>query len=148
MAQESSQQQIWQRVFSQQPTKREDIRPLLLSAAESAAVFHHLANTLTGTARDRAKVLYQSQGETVACLKGLAILSGDPGENLKRLQPSKEPPRRLLEKAYHRAKRAVAEYAARSLDGEFGMVFRCLSQQEEQRCAEIARLLGTVSQTR
>ncbi len=141
---ENAQRQVWQRVFAQRSPKREDLRPLLLSAMESAAVFRYLAAALTGEGREQARALQRSQMETVSCLRGLQALSGGAGAFPKVLPQPKEPANRLLEKAFYRGKNAMTEYTARSLDSDFGMVFHCLAQQEEMRCAAIARLLGSL----
>ncbi len=142
---ENPERQVWQRVFSQPQQKREDLRPLLLSAMESAGAFRHLAASLTGEGKEQARALHQSQMETVFCLRGLQALSGSAGTFPKVLPQIKEPASRLLEKAFYRAKAAITEYTARSLDPDFGMVFHCLAQREELHCAAIARLLGMLN---
>lgn len=140
-------QQVWQRVFAQPEQKREDLRPLVLAAMEAAAAYRELAGMLAGSRQEQAKRLYQEQQSTVTCLRGMQRLSGSGGEPPKALPRPREPAQKLLEKNYHRAKRAMTEYTARSLDSEFGVVFQHLAQREGEHCVMIARLLGQETQS-
>lgn len=56
--------QIWQRVAGGPQPENGNIRPLLLSAVENAAVLRHLTGLLTGKARERMKPL-QERGSAV-----------------------------------------------------------------------------------
>ena len=141
----NAEQQVWQRVFAQpgQPP-REDLRGLVLSAAELAGVYRKLSGSLTGRAKELARGLYQGETANVACLKGLSFLSGGSEEGLRSWNPDKAPVRRQLEKCYHRTRRCMTEYAARSAEAEFGEVFRRLADREGQHCAWLAELLGSL----
>ncbi len=136
--------QVWQRVLASPEAKGESLRPLLLPAMEAAGAYRALSNTLTGTSRDLAKKLYQLQSETVACLRGLEMLSGAQRAQIKALPQPRERGRYLAEKCYHRALHAMTEYTARSLDTAFGTVFQSLAHQEGENCKTIAQLLGTL----
>lgn len=139
----TGEQQVWQRVFARQEEVMEnDLRGLLMGAMEQAAAYRYLAGVLTGKKAERAKRLYESQQAAVACLKGLVMLSGRPGAMPKGAGPSKEPAGKLLEKCYHRSRRAMAEYLSRSAEPEFGQVFRALADREGVRCVLIAEVLG------
>ena len=137
--------QVWQRVFAQPQTRpeRDDLRMLTLSAMEAAAAYRYLAGSLTGKSRDQARLLWEDEQATVASLRGLHRLSGGGGEKPKTISVSKESPEKVLEKCYHRARRAVTEYTARTVDSEFGTVFRKLAEREEEHCVRIAQLLGS-----
>ena len=137
-------QQVWQRVLAQpaQP-QRGDLRSLQLAAMELAAAYRHLANTLTGRGRENTKRLYEGETANIACLRGMRILSGVAGEKAKAMNVPKESVEKMLEKCYHKTRRVMAEYMARSVDGEFGEVFRKMAQREGEHCAIIAELLGT-----
>ena len=137
-------QQVWQRVRGQAgpAPEREDLQALIRSAREAAAVYRYLMGSLTGRAGDQARLLWQTQQQTVACLKGIYRLSGGAGRKEKGVSAPREPAQRLLERAYFRAKKTVTEYAARELDPQFGVVFRQLARQEESQCAVIAGALG------
>ena len=141
----SVEQQVWQRVLAQpEQPQRDDLRGLQLSAAELAAAYRHLANTLTGRDREQAKRLYEGERANIACLRGMRVLSGAAGVKPKTMNASKEPAGKLLEKCYHRTRRAMAEYTARSVDGEFGEAFRKMARREGEHCAMIAELLGNI----
>lgn len=140
-------QQVWQRVFAQpQNQGRDDLRGLMLSAMEAAAAWRYLAGMMTGKARERVKQLYEGEQANIACLKGMHILSGGTGELPRAVSGPKESTRKVLEKSYHRTRRAMAEYMARSVDGEFGEVFREMARREGEHCALIAELLGSIAQ--
>lgn len=134
--------QVWQRV-AQGPTPGSgDIRPLLLSAWESAAVFRHLLPLLTGRQRDRMKALQALAQQSVEALKGIQTLSGNPAGKLQPPPIPKEPARRLLEKSYHRSLRLMTEYTARGLDPEYGTVYQGLADREREVGMLLAELIG------
>lgn len=133
---------VWQRVLGQPQQAGEDFRPLMLAAAEAAAVYQQLSRDTAGKSRETLRELYQGELSNVACLRGIqALNSGSAGKPV-RMQASREPRDRALEKCYHRARRALAEYAARSADPEFGPVFARMAEREKVHLALLAELLG------
>ena len=139
------QQQVWQRVFARPEEARgEDLRTLLLTAMELAAGYRYLTGVLTGKQRERVRALQKGEAANAACLKGVAVLSGRGEEILKIWSPAKEPPRRLLEKSYHKTRRCMVEYMSRSAEPEFGTVFQKLADREGSHCAMLAELLGSL----
>lgn len=142
---ERQEQQVWQRVMcGRGPEGGGDIRPLLLAAAEGAAVYRHLAGLLTGKQRQRMQKLADTARKTVEALKGIQILSGYPVGKLRTLPVPGDTPRRLLEKCYHRAVRQMAEYTARSMDPEQGIVWQRLADREREAAVILAELIGSM----
>ena len=142
----NTEQQVWQRVLNQQEEQpRSDLRQLQFAAMELAGVYRHLAGTLTGKPREKARLLYEEEMETAACLKGLSILSGRKDDLLTIWTPSKEPKQKLLEKCYHQTRRCMVDYTARSAEPEFGCVFHRLAEKAGNRCAILAQLLGSAT---
>ena len=140
-----TEQQVWQRVrASREEPPKEDLRQLQREAMELAAVYRSLASQMTGRQQAFLKRLYAGEKANGEALAGIARLSRLGGESLKFWQPGKEDPRRLLERCYHRSRRCVVEYLARSADGESGAVFQALSQREQEHCLLIAELLGSL----
>lgn len=141
---ENVEQQVWQRVRGQRPQEQTgmDLRNLTLRAMEAAAEYRYLSGVLSGPSRDQARRLWERQQEIVSCLLGIARLSGSPGEKEKILEIPKEPPEKVLVRAYHRARKMVTEYTARGLDPQAGLVYRSLADREQEQCTAIARLLG------
>jgi len=133
---------VWQRVRNTQMPEGGDIRPLLLMAAESFAVYSHLAQVLTGRQQEAAARLRDLSRRSLQALKGVQILSGYFAGNLRTPPVPKELPRRLLEKSYHRALRQMTEYTARSLEPEFGVVYQGLGDRERKMALLTAELLG------
>nr|MBQ8244146.1 hypothetical protein [Oscillospiraceae bacterium] len=138
----SMEEQVWRRVIGTPEPMREDIRPLLLAAWEAASLYRHLAGLMTGRTRERAKLLERRGMDSVAALKGILRLSGGQPGNLLPVPIPKEPARRLLEKRYFRSLHLMAEYTARALDPEFGVVFQQLADRERQNSTALAELLG------
>lgn len=140
---EAGQEQVWQRVFARQEAPAGDgLRELQLAAMELAGAYRALSGKLTGRAREKVQRLYEGEQAGLAALKGVAVLSGRGGEVLKPWNSFREPPEKLLEKCYHKTRRSMVEYAARSAEAEFGIVFQSLAQRAGLHCAMIAELLG------
>ena len=137
-------QQVWQRVRScaEEEKPNNDLRQMQREALELAALYRGLSGQLTGKAREQVLTLYRGEKDNASALAGIRILSRQSGETLKLWQPGKELPQRVLERCYHRTRRCVTEYMARSADGEYGTIFRKLAQREEDHCVLIAELLG------
>lgn len=143
---QSTEQQVWQRVFAKPQTQfgREDLRMLMLSAMETASAYRLLAGTLTGKAKERVKRLWEGEQANIACLRGMQLLSGGTEEAPKMLNAPNEPVKKILEKSYHRTRRAMMEYTARLADPEFGAVFQTMANRAQAHCASIAELMGTI----
>ena len=138
-------QQVWQRVMQQPPQQPgEDLRELMRTSGELAALYRQLSTSLTGKPRELAGRLYEAETAALGTLKGLGRLMGREGETLKLWQPGKAPAAKQLEKAYHRTRRSAVDCMARSAQPEFGTVFRRLADQAEHRCTLIAQLLGII----
>lgn len=138
-----TEQQVWQRVHSQTPIPQSrPLQGLIRESAELAAVYGRLQNSLTGCSRELARQLRQTELSTLHCLRGIGILSHRGGEAVKVWDPGPLNPRKTLESCYHRTRRCAGEYTARSLDNEYGEVFRTLAQQTNTQSARIAQLLG------
>lgn len=137
--------QVWQRVRTPSPSfANMELQKLIRESAELAAVYSRIQNSLTGCSRELARQLRQTELSTLHCLRGVGILRHRGGEMVKVWGPERQDIRKLLESCYHRTHRCAAEYTARSLDAEFGEVFRTLAQQCNSQCARIAQLLGRI----
>ena len=136
-------QQVWQRVrASREEAPKNDLRQLQREAMELAAIYRGLSQLFSGTAREQLLRLHMGEKANGAALAGIGILSRQGGESLKLWQPGKEEPKRLLERCYHRTRRCMTEYLARSAEGEFGAVFEKLARREGDHCLMLAQLLG------
>ena len=143
----SLEQQVWQRVQSQrEEASRRDLRQLQREAMELAAVYRGLSGQLAGRNREGVLQLYRGEKDNAAALAGIGILSRRGGEGVKVWQPGKEAPDKVLERCYHRTRRCVTEYLARSADGEFGLVFEKLAMREKEHCVMLAQVLGSLKE--
>jgi len=138
-------QQVWQRVRSaREEAPRNELRQLQREAMELAAIYRSLSAQMAGKPQERVKQLYAGEKANAAALVGIGKLSRQGGENLKLWQPGNEELFRLLERCYHRTRKCMTEYLARSVDGEFGVVFEKMAKREGEHCAVIAEVLGSL----
>ena len=137
--------QVWQRVRSaaEEPA-RNDLRQLQREAMELAAIYRNLMAQFSGRQQEQARRLYLGEKANAQTLLGIGLLSRQQGEMLKLWQPGKEVPGKVLERCYHRTRRCMREYLARSAEAEFGSVFRVLADREGEHCAVIAELMGSL----
>jgi len=133
---------VWQRVWNGPQPETRDIRPLLLTAAESVAVYSHLVQVLAGRQREAMTRLRDMARRSVNALKGIQSMSGHPAGNLRTPPVPKELPRQLLEKSFHRVQRQMTEFTARTLDPEFGVVYQGLTDREREAAMVLAELIG------
>lgn len=137
-------ERVWQRVLGErrEEPRGEDLRPWLQTAQELAAVYRRLHRDASGRSRELLRRLLEGETANAACLKGmLALGGGQPGKGTV-FAPAGEPWGKALEKCYHRTRRAMTEYTARSAGGEFGEVFRHMADREREHCAMVMELLG------
>ena len=141
----STEEQVWQRVrASRETAPRNDLRQLQREAMELAAVYRNLASRLTGMQKELANRLHAGEKANAAALAGIGRLARANPESIKLWQPGKEDPGKALEQCYHRSRRCMTEYLARSAEGEWGVVFEGLARREGTQCCLIAELLGSL----
>lgn len=135
--------QVWQRVTAPAgPSDHRDLQGLILGAMETAALYRGLIAALQGKPRDLARELLEGQQETVHVLLGLRALSQGQSPGPRMPEGPNLPPVKLLNLAFRRSRNALTEYTARTIDPEFGPVFRVLAGREEGQGTAIAALLG------
>ena len=140
-----TEEQVWQRVRAcREEGPKNDLRQLQREAMDLAAVYRNLTSQLTGKPQEQVRQLSAGEKANAASLAGIGKLSRMGGENLKLWQPGKEEPQKVLERCYHRTRRCMTEYLARSAEGEFGMVFARMARREEEHCCLIAELIGNL----
>ena len=135
--------EVWQRV-AEGPRSAPGPEGLLGESAALGAIYRRLAGSLTGPGRSLARKLLAEEEALAACLRGIQVLSGGGGERLRHWEPGKENTRKLLQGCYHRTRRCQGEYAARSLDPDFGEVYRSLAERAGKQCVRLAELLGNL----
>lgn len=111
---------------------------------ELATLYRGLLHHFAGKHQELVKQLYTGEQANGAALAGLSILSRQPSEQLKLWQPGKEDVKKQLQQCYHRTRRCMTEYLARSADGELGVVFEKMAKREGEHCFLIAQLLGAI----
>ncbi len=136
--------QVWQRVRQPMAASGENLRVLRRESMCLAGIYRKLENTLRGSGREQAAVLYRQELENEAILRGLERLSGGDSGPMRPVSPPEEGTARLLNQCFRSTCRAQTEYLARSAEPETGIVFRLLADNAAARCAAIARLLGSL----
>ena len=127
---------------SRDDVPQNDLRQLQREAMELAAIYRSLLPQLTVRKRELVLKLHAGEKVNVAVLAGIGILSRQQGEQIKLWQPGKDDALKQLERCYHRTRRCMTEYLARSADNEFGVVFEKLAKREGEHCWILAELIG------
>ncbi len=140
------QKRVWQRVQSREggempPLGQDNLRPWLTLAQENAAAYQSLSRQFTGREAERLRRLYQQSQSCAAGILGVCRLRGEQVRQ-GNFQPPKEPPRKTLEKCYHRERRLWEGLRQMLTDGEYGLVFDRLAQGAQERSLLVAELLG------
>lgn len=136
-------QQVWQRVHSgRNEAPGSDLRQLQREAMELASLYRSMRSRVTGKQQELMQRLYAGEKANAAALAGIGILSGHSGEQIKLWQPGREDLKKTLERSYHRTRRCMTEYLARSAEMEFGVVFDRLARRAGEHCILIAEILG------
>ena len=144
LEEQNMENRVWQRVLSGPGESGEDLRPLIHSASENVMDYHHLLHRTSGKHRDGLQRLYDRARVNLNCLRGLQAMRFGSAVKVGNLPASGENFRRILEKCYHRTRRAMQEYTARSAEPEFGAVFAVMAHREQDNAALIAEILGTL----
>ena len=136
---------VWQRVQSRQETVpvpvRENLKPWVLVAQENTAVFRGLQLQLIGKQWEGLRRLEAECARMVHGLRGVCLLQGET-IRLNPVPTPREPPRRALEKSFHRTRRLREEMQKRCADGEYAPVFQSMIRKCDDLCAGIAEMLG------
>ena len=141
----NTEQQVWQRVRAcREEAPKNDLRQMQREAMELAAVYRALSPQMMGSHREKMQKLYQGERANAAALTGIGYLFRQGGEQLKLWQPAMEDAKKLLERCYHRTRRCMTEYLARSAEAEWGIVYDRMAKREGEHCVLIAELLGSL----
>ncbi len=136
------QQNVWNRVTApiSGGQSREELRILLMNAGELLRLIQGLPSK-SSRSREKCRQIQQWEQANVDCLKGMLVFSGQDGAIPLRT-PSPAPTKQSLVRVYYLAKKGGAEYTARSVDPEFGVVYQEMAQREMKICNFIVQLMG------
>lgn len=136
------QQAVWNRVTApiSGGQSREELRILLMNAGELLRLIQGLPSK-AARSREKCRQIQQWEQANVDCLKGMLVFSGQDGAIPLRT-PSPAPAKQSLVRGYYLAKKGAAEYTARSVDPEFGVVYQEMAQREMKICNFIVQLMG------
>ena len=142
------QRRVWQRVQNREkvempPLTRGNLRPGALVALENGAVYQNLSRRLPGREGEKLRKLWLDAENTVACVKGLGRLQGEPLK-LPQLTPEKESAQRALMKCCHRERKLWNEWEQLTADGEYGPVYAQLARKARERCMVVLEVLGSL----
>jgi len=140
---EELEQSVWQRVLGERTYQETmGLKALVLEAMEAAAEYRQLQRGSGGKIRELAGKMLENEQRNLASLKGLYALQQGRPMKLQPLPALEKAGRRQLEKRYHRTRREIAEYTARSADAQWGCVFQQMAKEREAQCALLVRLMG------
>jgi len=142
LEEQNMENRVWNRVLAGPGESGEDLRHLMHAASENAMDYYHLLRRASGRNKEALQRLYDRARVNLNCLQGLQTLRFGTAAKLHPLPQTGEPMGKLLEKCYHRTRRAIMEYTARSAEPEFGAVFAVMADRERDNAALIAELLG------
>ena len=141
---ENREREVLQRVFARpEEPSHNDLREMMAAVVELVSVYRQLQEGASGQRKEKLRRLQEGEMATLHALKGISVLSGGGGEVLKLWQPAKEPEQKQLIRCYHKTRRCMVDYMARSAETEFGTVFRTLADREGGHCVVLAELLGS-----
>ena len=133
---------VWQRILAGPGESGEDLRPLIYTAVENAMEYYHLLQRSSGQNKESLQQLYRRAKMNVNCLRGLQSLRFGPAGKGNPMPGSGDSMGMTLQRCYHRTRRAMQEYTARSAEPEYGAVFQVMAERERENAALIAELLG------
>ena len=140
---EKQEAEVWRRVMSQpKQIPVGELESLQRESAALAAIYRWAGGRLNGKKQQLARRLLEQELSIGACLRGIGRLSGEPLESVSVWEPGNRGGRGILEGCFAREHRCQSEYTARSLDGQFGEVYRILAERAGRQCALLAELLG------
>ena len=126
---EELERRVWQRVAAREEAPGEADTELLLRRCRE------LERELGALGRDGSVPgqLRREEQEIARVLAGIrALHQGGGSQGVQRLR-----------RCHHRARQALADYAARVAVPEVGLAYQYLAELERQQCLEILKLLGS-----
>ena len=140
------QSRVWQRVQSREKMEmpqlgQENLRPMILEIRENQLAYQNLGHQMAGKDGEKLRRLQQESQKSLACLKGICAVRGEPVQ-IPQWNPGKEPVKRALMKCCHRERKLTLELEQMSTDPEYGPVYRQLSRQAAERWSGVLELLG------
>ena len=135
-------QGVWNRVAAPPVGRqsREELRILLLGASGLLGLLRMLSGKMP-KAREKLRQMQDWEQANTASLKGMLVFSGQE-VNIPTGSPSPAPIKQSLIRVYYLAKKAAAEYTARSVDPEFGVVYQEMAGREMKICNGVVQLMG------
>ena len=141
---ENREREALKRVFARnEEPPRSDLRSMMAAVVELMSVYRQLQEGAAGRRKEMLRQLYDGERANLNALKGISVLSGGGGEVLKLWNPGKEPETKQLIRCYHKTRRCMVDYMARSAEVELGTVFRALADRAGEHCVILAELLGS-----
>ncbi len=139
---EAMEKRVWERVRGEQ----QDPSLQVLTAAEkaNAAVYLRLARMAQGPEKAPLRQLFERERRHGQMLGGIYLLTEDRPVSVRTAAPAADPMTVALRKCYAASLKAAAEYAKRCNDPEYGPAFAHLAAQEQENCAMLLELLGTL----
>ena len=139
---------VWQRVHNSPPPvqNEQNLIGLIQEELTDSMIYWHLAKQFSGSQHALLRQLHQQKQSHAACLKGIYALITGNRPVIRASQPTSEPAEITLRRCYGREMRRLAQYEARTTDGEYSKIFAKLAQQAQEHCRLILELFGSLKE--
>ena len=132
---------VWQRVMQQTQPENTALKSLAIESQEAMTEYRQLLKAKVESVREVGRQLLKAEQENMACLRGLHYLQ--TGEQMKVSMGNLFPvDLKRMVRRYHRARRQLMEYTARSAEPEWGCVFQAMAKRQEGQCDRLCQLVG------
>ncbi len=138
--------QVWARVQAQTPVIPDSalVMPMIAQERADATMYLHLSRRFQGKQSAALRRMAQQEQSHAAQLKGICALCAEKLPLLRTPPAPKESTAVLLRQCYEREKASSARYRLHAQHSEHGALFARLAAQEEEHCAILLELLGSL----
>ena len=136
---------VWRRVQQSAPeltTEKKSDGELVFQSHALAGLYWGLQRRLTGQAAAQARELHRQHKELAACLKGIALASGQTVSGLPPINTGSGTIRSILLGCFHRERRLGEALGCQSGDPVFGPIWQLLAGHALKRSVTVLQLLG------
>lgn len=140
---------VWQRVqgsAAEPTTEKTPNTDLIFQSHGLAGLYWGLQRQLTGQSALQARELHRQHRELTACLKGMALVSGQTIPGLPPINTGSGTIRSILLGCFHRERRLGDALACQTGDPVFGPVWQTLAGKAAKRACALLELLGEIQE--
>lgn len=138
---------VWARVRGEASGPDPEVLQRMAAAElEAGSVYLWLSGSFAGQRRELLRQIYSRKQRQVAYLRGMYRMITGRRLSLRLSAPVPGAPEPALKACYRNALRAMEEWEPLTRDREYGCVFARMLQQEQEHCALLLEILGSLGQ--